>query len=199
MEHLIDYIKYFFMSMIPIVELRGALPLAIAGEGLSPVISYFVCVLGNCLPVPFLILFVRPIFDWMKNSSVYIENKLELIAERTADMDRIPRRTKIRRGILRFLLKPARFFHKIVDKLETKAHSKAEQVKKYEKIGLFLFVAIPLPGTGAWTGSLIAAVFGMRLKDSVPAIILGVFSAGILMTLGATGLRLLGEFIVSLF
>lgn len=185
--------------MVPIVELRGALPLAIAGEGLSPVISYLVCVIGNCLPVPFLILFVRPIFDWMKNSSVRIEGKLERIDKRTENLDIIPRRTKIRRSFLGFILKPAKFFHRIVVKLETKAHSKASQVKKYEKIGLFLFVAIPLPGTGAWTGSLIAAVLGMRIKDSVPAIILGVFSAGILMTLGSAGLRIAGEFIVSLF
>jgi len=198
-EHLIDYVKYFFMSMIPIVELRGALPIAITAEGLSPVIAYFVCVLGNCLPVPFLILFVRPVFDWMKHSSVWIKSKLDTIDERTQDMEKIPFTTKLWRGVLKVFLKPAAFLHRIVDKLEAKAHSKAEQVRKYEKIGLFLFVAIPLPGTGAWTGSLIAAVFGMRLKDSVPAIILGVFAAGILMTLGATGLRLLGEFIVSLF
>lgn len=155
MEHLIDYVKYFFMSMVPIIELRGALPLAIAAEGLNPVIAYFFCVIGNCLPVPFLILFVRPVFEWMRRTSKWLGN--------------------------------------IVDKLEAKAHGKAEKVKKYEMLGLFLFVAIPLPGTGAWTGSLIAAVLGMRVKDSVPMICLGVFAAGILMTLGSGAVRMLIE------
>ena len=155
MEHLIDYVKYFFMSMVPIVELRGALPLAIAAEGLNPVIAYFFCVIGNCLPVPFLILFVRPVFEWMRRTSKWLGS--------------------------------------IVDKLEAKAHGKAEKVKKYEMLGLFLFVAIPLPGTGAWTGSLIAAVLGMRVKDSVPMICLGVLAAGILMTLGSGAVRMLIE------
>lgn len=155
MEHLIDYVKYFFMSMVPILELRGALPLAIAAEGLNPVIAYFFCVIGNCLPVPFLILFVRPVFEWMRRTSKWLGN--------------------------------------IVDKLEAKAHGKAEKVKKYEMLGLFLFVAIPLPGTGAWTGSLIAAVLGMRVKDSVPMICLGVLAAGILMTLGSGAVRMLIE------
>ncbi|MBR4933706.1 MAG: small multi-drug export protein [Clostridia bacterium] len=141
--------------MVPIIELRGALPLAIAAEGLNPVIAYFFCVIGNCLPVPFLILFVRPVFEWMRRTSKWLGN--------------------------------------IVDKLEAKAHGKAEKVKKYEMLGLFLFVAIPLPGTGAWTGSLIAAVLGMRVKDSVPMICLGVFAAGILMTLGSGAVRMLIE------
>lgn len=199
MEHLIDYVKYFFLSMIPFLELRFALPLAIAAEGLNPVIAYLVCVIGNCLPVPFLVRFVRPVFDWMKNSSVWIKGKLSVIDSRTEKMDKIPRRTKIWRGILKFFLKPAEFLHRIVEKLENKAHSKAGTIKKYEMFGLFVFVAIPLPGTGAWSGSLIAAVLGMRIKDSVPMICLGVLAAGILMTLGASGVRLLGEFIVSLF
>ena len=155
MEHLIDYVKYFFMSMVPIIELRGALPLAIAAEGLNPIIAYIFCVIGNCLPVPFLILFVRPVFEWMRRTSKWLGN--------------------------------------IVDKLEAKAHGKAEKVKKYEMLGLFLFVAIPLPGTGAWTGSLIAAVLGMRVKDSVPMICIGVVVAGILMTLGSGAVRMLIE------
>ena len=161
MEHLVDYIKYFFMSMVPIIELRGALPLAIAAEGLNPIIAYFFCVIGNCLPVPFLILFVRPVFDWMKRTSKRLSH--------------------------------------IVEKLETKAHDKAEKIKKYEMLGLFLFVAIPLPGTGAWTGSLIAAVFGMRVKDSVPMICLGVLAAGIIMTLGSSLADIVIRWVVSLF
>ncbi len=199
MEHLADYIKYFFMSMIPIVELRGTLLVAIGAEGLNPLISYIVCVLGNILPVPFLILFVRPVFEWMKNSSVWIEEKLAVLDDRFPAGTKKPFFTGMFYKSLKVLLKPAKWMKKTVDKLETKAHDKAETIKKYEMLGLFLFVAIPLPGTGAWTGSLIAAVLGMRVKDSVPMICLGVLAAGILMTLGSTGVRLLGEWIVSLF
>lgn len=192
------YLKWFIASMIPVTELRLALPGAIL-EGLNPIISYFVCAVGNCLPVPFLILLVRPIFDWMKNSSVWITGKLEKIEEREKEKGSLPFYLRVSRGVLKVLLKPATLLGKIVHKLEEKAHSKAGKVKKYEMFGLFVFVAIPLPGTGAWTGSLIAAVFGMRVKDSVPMICLGVFTAGILMTLGASGLKLAFDAIVSLF
>lgn len=148
MELIIDYLKIFAMSMVPVLELRGALIWA-AADGLNPVLSYIVCVIGNTLPVPFLIMFVRPIFEWMKRRTSWMRN--------------------------------------IAEKLEAKAHDKAETIKKYEMLGLFLFVAIPLPGTGAWTGSLIAAVLGMRVKHSFPMIFLGVLTAGVIMTLGAFG------------
>lgn len=148
MEFLSNYLKVFGTSMVPVLELRGALIWA-AADGLDPLVSYIVCVLGNTLPVPFLILFVRPIFEWMKKHST--------------------------------------FLRKIVEKLEAKAANKADKIKKYEMFGLFLFVAIPLPGMGAWTGSLIAAVLGMRIKDSLPMIALGVLTAGVIMTLGAFG------------
>ena len=148
MELIIDYLKIFAMSMVPVLELRGALIWA-AADGLNPVLSYIVCVIGNTLPVPFLIMFVRPIFEWMKRRTSWMRN--------------------------------------IAEKLESKAHDKAETIKKYEMLGLFLFVAIPLPGTGAWTGSLIAAVLGMRVKHSFPMIFLGVLTAGVIMTLGAFG------------
>ena len=148
MELIIDYLKIFAMSMVPVLELRGALIWA-AADGLNPVLSYIVCVIGNTLPVPFLIMFVRPIFEWMKKRTAWMRN--------------------------------------IAEKLEAKAHDKAETIKKYEMLGLFLFVAIPLPGTGAWTGSLIAAVLGMRVKHSFPMIFLGVLTAGVIMTLGAFG------------
>ena len=148
MELIIDYLKIFAMSMVPVLELRGALIWA-AADGLNPVLSYIVCVIGNTLPVPFLIMFVRPIFEWMKRRTSWMRN--------------------------------------IAEKLESKAHNKAETIKKYEMLGLFLFVAIPLPGTGAWTGSLIAAVLGMRVKHSFPMIFLGVLTAGVIMTLGAFG------------
>lgn len=148
MEFLQNYLKVFGTSMVPVLELRGALIWA-AADGLNPLISYLVCVIGNIIPVPFLILFVRPVFEWMKRHSATLG--------------------------------------RIAERLETKAANKAGKIKKYEMLGLFLFVAIPLPGTGAWTGSLIAAVLGMRIKDSFPMIALGVFSAGAIMTLGAFG------------
>lgn len=148
MGFLIEYLKVFGMSMVPVLELRGALIWA-AADGLDPVISYIICVIGNILPVPFLIMFVRPIFEWMKRRAAWLRN--------------------------------------IAEKLEAKAHDKADTIKKYEMLGLFIFVAIPLPGTGAWTGSLIAAVLGMRIKHSFPMIALGVMTAGLIMTLGAFG------------
>ncbi|MBQ8523804.1 MAG: small multi-drug export protein [Clostridia bacterium] len=149
MSLLAKYLIVFGMSMVPVVELRGAIVLA-AAYGLDPVTSYIACVIANILPVPFLILFVRPVFEWMKKHSERLRN--------------------------------------IAEKLEAKAHDKAGTIKKYEMLGLFLFVAIPLPGTGAWTGSLIAAVLGMRIKHSFPMIALGVMTAGLIMTLGAFGI-----------
>ena len=149
MGFLIEYLKVFGISMVPVLELRGALILA-AADGLDPVISYIVCVIGNILPVPFLILFVRPIFEWMRTHASWMK--------------------------------------RIVEKLEAKAADKSDVIKKYEMLGLFILVAVPLPGTGAWTGSLVAAVLGMRLKNSLPVIALGVMAAGLIMTLGAFGI-----------
>ena len=148
MGFLIEYLKVFGISMVPVLELRGALILA-AADGLDPVISYIVCVFGNLLPVPFLILFVRPIFEWIITNASWMK--------------------------------------RIVEKLEPKAADKSDVIKKYEMLGLFILVAVPLPGTGAWTGSLVAAVLGMRLKNSLPVITLGVMVAGLVMTLGAFG------------
>jgi uncharacterized membrane protein len=132
----------FFVSMLPIIELRGALPLGVA-RGLTPVMSLIVSVVGNILPVPFIILFVRRVFTWMQSRS-----------QRLA---------------------------RIAQKLESKAWSKRDILYKGEIIGLFLFVAIPLPGTGAWTGALIAAILNIRLKVAFPAIIAGVAAAGLIV------------------
>lgn len=148
MELIIDYLKVFGMSMVPVLELRGALIWA-AADGLNPILAYIICVIGNLIPVPFLIRFVRPVFEWMRNRTSWMRN--------------------------------------IVEKLEAKAHDKSDVIKKYEMLGLFILVAIPLPGTGAWTGSLVAAVLGMRVKDSFPMVVLGVMAAGVIMTLGAFG------------
>lgn len=142
-----DYLWVIFISMLPIVELRGAIPVALANN-LNPIVAFVVCVLGNLLPVPFIILFIRPIFKRLKN--------------------------------LRILQGP-------IKRLEEKAYKKSEKISKYSFWGLAIFVGIPLPGTGAWTGALIAALLDMRLKIAFPAILLGVIIAGLLVTLISTG------------
>ena len=132
------------LSLIPVAELRLAIPLAILSYGIHPVEAFFFACIGNLIPVPFIILFIRKIFDWMKKFKI---------------------------------------FHKLVTKLEERGKSKQETVKKYKFWGLFIFVAIPLPGTGAWTGALIAALMNMRLKDALPSITLGVATAGVIVTI----------------
>ena len=129
--------------MVPIVELRGALPIA-TGAGLDWRIAIPVAVVGNMLPVPFIIIFIKKIFALMRKMS----NKLD----------------------------------KFVTKMENKAFSKRDVIDKYGPWGLYLFVAIPLPGTGAWTGSLIAAMLDIPLKKAFPAVALGVISAGIIVS-----------------
>ena len=131
------------LSLIPVAELRLAIPIAILSYGIHPVEAFFFACIGNLIPVPFIILFIRKIFDWMKKF---------------------------------------RIFHKLVTKLEERGKSKQETVKKYKFWGLFIFVAIPLPGTGAWTGALIAALMNMRLKDALPSITFGVVTAGVIVT-----------------
>ena len=133
------------ISMVPVIELRGAIPVAILAHGLNPVLAYFVAVVGNLIPVPFIIIFIRKIFA--------------------------------------FIRKHIPFLNKMVDKLEEKGKSKKDAVMKWGFWGLFLFVAIPLPGTGAWTGALIAAMLDMRLKRAFPSILLGVLTAGLVITL----------------
>ena len=129
------------LAMMPIVELRAALPWAIA-RGLDPWFSYLLCVLFNILPVPFILLFLNKILAWMETT---------------------------------------RRFSGIAKWLQERAHKKSETYYKYEMLGLFILVAIPLPGTGAWTGSLVAAVMGLRMKRAIPPIFLGVAAAGIIM------------------
>ena len=131
------------VAMLPILELRGAIPFGV-GLGLSPWQAMAAAVIGNMIPVPFIILFIRRIFAWLRRHFPRLDGT--------------------------------------VTRLEDRAHLKGETVKKYKYLGLCIFVAIPLPGTGAWTGALIAAVLDMRLKQAVPAIFLGVAIAGILIT-----------------
>lgn len=133
----------FLISMVPVIELRGAIPYGMA-QGLAPWLACAVSVVGNMLPVPFILLFVRKVLHWMK---------------------RYPR------------------LGRIAEKLERRAANRSGRVRKSEVIGLCLLVAIPLPGTGAWTGALVAALMEMRLKRALPTILLGVVLAGIAVTL----------------
>ena len=130
------------VSMVPIIELRGGLPFGVA-LGLPYHLAFPAAVLGNLIPAPFIIVYIRRIFELMRKY--------------------LPR------------------LNGLVDQLEEKAHLKGQKVQKYQYIGLWLFVAIPLPGTGAWTGSLVAAFLGMRLKKAMPAVTLGVLTAGAIM------------------
>ena len=134
------------VSMVPIIELRGGLPFGVA-LGLPYYLAFPAAVIGNLIPAPFIIVYIRRIFELMR----------------------------------RYLPK----LNGIVDKLERKAHLKGKKMQKYQYLGLWLFVAIPMPGTGAWTGSLAAAFLGMRLKKAMPAVFLGVLTAGCIM-LGLT-------------
>ncbi len=137
-----------FVSMVPIIELRGAIPIA-TGMGLSPWIAIPIAIIGNLIPVPFIILFIKKIFAWMRKVSPKLNG--------------------------------------IVDKMEAKAEKNKEKVLKYAFWGLALFVAIPLPGTGAWTGALVAAMLDMPLKKAFPSIILGVLGAGIVISFVSYG------------
>ena len=128
----------FFVSMVPVVELRGAIPIGIAG-GLPPAVAYLTAVLGNLVPVPFILLLIRRIFDWLRETK---------------------------------LMGPR------IVALEKRAHLKGRVVKKYRLPGLVLLVGIPLPGTGAWTGALVAALLDIRLRSAIPAIFVGLLVAG---------------------
>ena len=137
------FISTFFISMLPVVELRLGLPYGIA-LGLDYPLALTAAVLGNMLPVPFIILFIRQIFAWMRRHMPKLDG--------------------------------------FVAKIESKAHLKGETVQKYGPLGLLIFVAIPLPGTGAWTGALVAAMMEMRLKRAFPAIAIGVAIAGVIVS-----------------
>ena len=138
------FVTTFFISMLPIVELRAGLPYGIA-LGLDYPLALTAALVGNMIPVPFIVVYIRRIFVWLR--------------AHFAKMD------------------------SFITKLEKKAHLKGENVRKYGPLGLLIFVAIPLPGTGAWTGALIAALLDMRLKSAVPSIFMGVCIAATIMTL----------------
>lgn len=140
-------VALLIVSMIPIVELRGAVPIG-AGFGMPWYETLLISVVGNLIPVPFIIILGRKIIQFLKK------------------------------------LKP---LEKIAEKYEQKVLANTDKVLKYELIGLCLLVAIPLPGTGAWTGAVVASFLDMRMKKAFPAIAIGVIIAGIIMTLISYG------------
>ncbi len=142
-------LSVFFLSMVPLLELRGAVILG-STLGLEWYITYIVSVIGNILPIPVILLFVREVFKFMKKHGGRLE--------------------------------------KIALWFEHKGTSKSDKVTKYATFGLFLFVAIPLPGTGAWMGALIASLIDMRFKNAFFSIVAGVLCAGLIMSLACYGL-----------
>lgn len=131
------------VSMVPLIELRGAIPLGVA-HGLSIPFAAVVSVIGNMVPIPFIILFIRKIFKWLKGKGKRVES--------------------------------------MILKIENRADKQSKIVIDYELLGLCIFVAIPLPGTGAWTGALIAALLDLRLKSALPTIFAGVCIAACIVS-----------------
>ena len=140
-------ILVFIISLMPILELRGGL-IAAALLGLSPLKSYIICIIGNILPVPFILLLINKILSWMRTS---------------------------------------RHFSKIANWLDKKVEKHKGQIEKYGYLGVILFVGIPLPGTGAWTGSLIASVLEMDKKKTFLVVCVGVIMASIIMMILSFG------------
>jgi len=138
----------FLVSMIPLLELRGSI-LAAGFMNTTFLPTYISAVLGNMLPIPFILIFIEMVFNLMEKIS---------------------------------------FLEKIPKKIKEKVLSKSEQIEKYGYFGLFIFVAIPLPGTGAWTGALLAVLLGLKKGKSLLAILLGVMTAGLIMSLLAFGI-----------
>lgn len=128
----------FGTAMAPVIELRGAIPVGVAA-GLPPAVACITAILGNLVPVPFIMLLTRKVFDWLRDT---------------------------------------RFFGPRIEWLEKRAHLKGRLVRKYRLPGLIVLVGIPLPGTGAWTGALVAALLDIRLRSAIPAILLGLIIAG---------------------
>lgn len=143
----------FIVSMVPLIELRGAIPLGMAA-GMTAGQVYPIAVIGNLIPIPFLILFAERLLDWLETC------------------------------------KP---FAKFAAWYKEKLYSKKEKVTKYARFGLFLFVALPIPGTGAWSGAAIAALLKLPVKKAFLSIALGIMTAGLIMVLGMRGLLGLGN------
>ena len=131
----------FIISLCPVLEIRGGMIAARLFE-LPFIQAFIICYIGNMIPIPFILLFIRKIFKWMRKY---------------------------------------KFFGKIVDKLEARSEKKKDSIVKYQEWGLLAFVAVPLPGTGGWTGALVAALMDIRMRRALPAITLGVLIAGFIV------------------
>lgn len=157
MSKLVQYLIVFFVSMVPLIELRGAVPIG-TGMGLPWHWTLIVSIIGNCLPIPIILIFVKKVLTWMRGCKV-------------------------------------KLFSKVSSFMFEKAEKNRGKIEKYATWGLFLFVAIPLPGTGAWTGALVASLFDMDKKKASLSIFSGVVTAGIIMTFGSQ----IVKFFVGLF
>ena len=147
-----NYLIVFFISMVPLIELRGAIPYAV-GFGIPLLPAYIISIIGNMLPVPFIYFFARKILVWGADKPVI-----------------------------------GNFFTWCLEKGEKGGKKLQETAGKGLFVALLLFVGIPLPGTGAWTGTLAASILDMDFKSSVLAVMLGVILAGIIMALASMGL-----------
>lgn len=145
MSIVVKYIIVFFVSMVPLIELRGAIPIAV-GLGLNKVVSFIIAIIGNMIPVPFIYLFARKILEWGKDKKVI-----------------------------------GKFFTWCLNKGERGGRKLEEKAGKGLYWALFLFVGIPLPGTGAWTGTLAASMLKLDFKKTVLAVMAGVVLAGLIM------------------
>lgn len=152
MSIVVKYIIVFFVSMVPLIELRGAIPIAV-GLGLNKLISFIIAIIGNMLPVPFIYLFARKILEWGKDKKVI-----------------------------------GSFFTWCLNKGERGGRKLEEKAGKGLYWALFLFVGIPLPGTGAWTGTLAASMLKLDFKKTVLAVMAGVILAGLIMMAVSFGL-----------
>lgn len=146
-------IGIFLISLLPVIELRGSIPVGYY-QGLPWYTNMITSIIGNLLPVPFILLFVVKVFEFMKKRNIMVG---------------------------------------FIEKIEKRAMSRSDSIANKEFLGLMLFVAIPLPGTGAWTGALIAALLQFNRKKSFMYICIGVLIAASLVTLGVYGV--IGSFI----
>lgn len=140
-------IYMFILSMLPVLEIRGSMIYALANS-INPALAFFLSVIGNILPIPFLILLTQKVLQWLDTIDTF---------------------------------KP------FVDWINKKAQEKSKTIDKYGRLGLYILVAIPLPGTGAWTGALVASFLGLTPKKSMLPITLGVITAGTIVMLSTMG------------
>lgn len=145
------YLFIFFVSMVPIIELRGAIPIS-QGMELPLIPSYIICILGNMIPVPIIYFFARKVLEWGADKPVI-----------------------------------GKFFRWCLEKGEKGGKKLQAKAGRGLFLALLLFVGIPIPGTGAWTGTLAASILDMDFKSSVIAVMLGVLLAGVIMMLGSIG------------